>query len=137
VPSWLSVAPVLAQFHSNEALAQAAFKRFVWEGINSATVWQHLLRQQYLGDREFVARIEAQTKDHAKSEVPKQARPVRELEWYVQQHVTRNAAMAAAHASGGYTFAQLADFFGLHYATVSRLVKAEQANLATTNEQAS
>jgi putative transposase len=127
-PRWLHIQDILTSFHSNELLAKSAFKRFVWEGINSATVWQHLQRQQYLGDKTFVAKMQALAAGKDLSEVPKQARPVPPLEWFAQNTAGRNRAMAAAYASGGYTFAQIGDYFGLHYATVSRLVKTENAS---------
>ena len=37
------------------------------------------------------------------------------------------AAMAAAYATGDYTMQQIADCFGVHYATVSRAVKRKEA----------
>ena len=44
------------------------------------------------------------------------------LEKY-QAKYSRNEAIAAAYASGGYTLKEIGDHFGLHYATVSRLVR--------------
>jgi putative transposase len=125
-PSWLDTSSILGLFSTNELLAQTAFRRFVWEGINSATIWQHLQRQQFLGDQTFVERMASQLELPSQREVPKQARLVRPLAWYVENTASRNEAMVQAHASGGYTFAQLGDFFGLHYATVSRIVKKER-----------
>jgi transposase len=36
----------------------------------------------------------------------------------------RNEAIALAYLSGGHTMAAMAEHFGVHYTTVSRLVKA-------------
>ncbi|NEV63098.1 addiction module toxin RelE, partial [Thiorhodococcus minor] len=35
-------------------------------------------------------------------------------------------AIAAAYASGGYTLKQIGDHFGLHYARISRIVRAAE-----------
>jgi predicted DNA-binding protein YlxM (UPF0122 family) len=40
---------------------------------------------------------------------------------------SRQAAMAAAYASGDYTMQDIADHFGVHYAKVSRAVKHNRA----------
>ncbi|MEZ9927488.1 helix-turn-helix domain-containing protein [Vibrio breoganii] len=32
--------------------------------------------------------------------------------------------MTSAYASGGYTLQQIADYFGVHYSTASRMIKA-------------
>ena len=46
------------------------------------------------------------------------------LQAYEAQHPdNRNAAIQAAFAAGNYTMAQLAEQFGLHYSSISRIVK--------------
>ena len=40
----------------------------------------------------------------------------------------RNEAMATAYQSGAYTMAEIADYFGVHYMTVSRAVRSCEAN---------
>jgi predicted DNA-binding protein YlxM (UPF0122 family) len=37
--------------------------------------------------------------------------------------------MAAAYATGDYSMQEIADFFGVHYATVSRAVKFQEGNV--------
>ena len=37
----------------------------------------------------------------------------------------RNAAILAAYATGGYSYQQLADYFGLHFTTVGRIVRKD------------
>ena len=67
----------------------------------------------------------ATQQDHA-LEIPKaQRRPkAKPLASYAQAFPDRTVAMAAAHASGDYTLADIAAHFGVHYATVSRAVRA-------------
>jgi len=59
------------------------------------------------------------------SEIPTtQRRPVaRPLEDIVRSSPDRNAAIRAAHASGGYSMREIGDCFGLHYSRVSRIVR--------------
>jgi len=35
----------------------------------------------------------------------------------------RNAAIVAAHATGGYSYQQIADYFGVHFTTAGRIVR--------------
>ena len=35
----------------------------------------------------------------------------------------RNAAIVAAHATGGYSYRQIADYFGVHFTTAGRIVR--------------
>jgi predicted DNA-binding protein YlxM (UPF0122 family) len=50
------------------------------------------------------------------------------LGWYEAQHEQRDSGMVSAYRSGDYTMREIADWFGVHYATVSRaLKKAENA----------
>ena len=59
------------------------------------------------------------------SEIPaSQRRPVpKTLAYYEQGNTTRNSAIIEAYQSGGYTLKQIGDYFGLHYSTVSGIVR--------------
>ncbi|MDD5241665.1 MAG: hypothetical protein PHG47_08090 [Sulfuricella sp.] len=58
-------------------------------------------------------------------EIPRaQRRPLaKPLDYYQKKHHDAKAAMVAAYATGDYSMQAIADFFGVHYATVSRAVK--------------
>jgi len=43
------------------------------------------------------------------------------------EHAERDAAIVAAHASGGYSYKQIGDYFGVHFTTVGRIVRAAKA----------
>ncbi|NQY25756.1 MAG: helix-turn-helix domain-containing protein [Piscirickettsiaceae bacterium] len=45
------------------------------------------------------------------------------LNWYEDNAGSRNQAIINAYASGDYSMKQVADWFGVHYSTVSRVVK--------------
>jgi transposase len=42
------------------------------------------------------------------------------------RHRDRNEAMAAVFATGQYSLAQIAEHFGVHHSTVSRVVKSSE-----------
>ena len=50
------------------------------------------------------------------------------LDQYQQSFTDRNQAMAQAYKSGAYTMGQIADFFDVHYMTVSRAVRENEKN---------
>ena len=59
------------------------------------------------------------------SEIPSsQARPrPKALSEYKRFGKDRNTAIVQAYQSGGYTLKEIAEYFGLHYSTVSVIVK--------------
>lgn len=61
------------------------------------------------------------------SEVPRsQRRPLpKSLDHYAQMHQERDKAIRAACLSGGYTLKDLANYFDLHYSSVSRIINGK------------
>nr|WP_286196871.1 transposase [Thalassotalea sp. G20_0] len=127
-PDWLATDAMLRLFSDDRERACERFFAFVLAGVG-INIWLHLKQQIYLGDDRFVADqqqyIEKPVKGKALSEVPhKQMRkPARPLEFYRASFDSPAEAVCAAYASGGYTQKAIADFFGLHYSTVSKMVK--------------
>ncbi|NIR29557.1 MAG: addiction module toxin RelE [Gammaproteobacteria bacterium] len=123
-PAWLEVDWVLSQFGSSRAAALRAYVRFVDEGIG-ASPWQDLNRGVYLGDDDFISRCQTRCpKTWICSEIPlaqRRAIPL-PLTLYARRFPDRKQAMTAAFATGYYTLKQIAEFFGVHYSTVSRAV---------------
>ena len=81
--------------------------------------------QIYLGSDTFVKKMqdEADKKTCVHRDSPAQRRALaRALSDYARAH-ERDEAIALAHLSGQHTVATIADHFGVHYTTVSRLVK--------------
>jgi DNA-binding MarR family transcriptional regulator len=85
-----------------------------------------LRNQVYLGSEEFIEKIQMHIDtDQQLSEIPApQRRPVpRSLGYYKQYYRTRSVAIIEAYQSGGYTLKQIGDYFGLHYSTVSGIIR--------------
>lgn len=128
-PEWLHADWTLGQFGRQRKRAIAAYIDFVRAGMGLPSVWDDLRGQIYLGKEEFVKTMQQQVQFvNTISEIPRvqrraQAGPLS----YYSSFNDRNAGIAAAYQTGGYTMKAIADEFGVHYATVSRIVqKAEK-----------
>ncbi len=126
VRSWLNTEWLLAGFGKSKRKAIVRYKRFVAEGKNQPSPWGQLKNQVFLGDDEFVAELqELLDGEKELSEIPSSQRRRKPLtlEEYEAQSARRDDAIVSAYASGGYTQKQIGDYFGLHYARVSRIIK--------------
>ena len=63
--------------------------------------------------------------DKELSEIPSsQRRPMaKPLADYFKGRVSRNEGIIKAYASGGYSMKKIGDYVGLHYATISGIIK--------------
>ena len=120
-PDALAVADTLALFSSRVGAARRAYARFVAEGLNQLPPQEK--QQLYLGDDAFVTRM-AQKAISPSSEVPRSQRAPKTLDQYEQESDSRNDAIKSAYDSGVYTLKAIGEYFGLHYATVSRIARA-------------
>jgi len=128
-PDWLQVDFVLSQFGAQRARAVAKYIAFVHEGAGLPSVWGQLRGQVYLGSAAFVGKMQSLVdKKPSLTEIPRAQRRVltRALADFAGKH-PRNDAIALAYLSGQHTMAAIAEYFGVHYTTVSRLVKAYEA----------
>lgn len=125
-PGWFVRERILAQFDTQRDIAQRRYIQFVAEGMNQPGVWQNLRNQIYLGDAQFVQRMQDLI-DHPSQliEIPIAQRrpPAKPLSFYAASASDVKAAMQQAYATGGYSLKAIADYFGVHYSTVSRAVK--------------
>lgn len=132
-PGWLVTDWILGQFSSRRATAIARYVDFVRAGVGLPSIWSELTGQIFLGKQAFVDRMRAlglgQQDDASLKEIPRAQRrpPPLPLAHYAQRNASRNAAMVAAYGSGGYSMAQIARFFGVHYSTVSSSGAASKA----------
>ena len=124
--SWLAVDGVLAQFGKRRSLAQQRYAQFVAEGVNAESPWAKLKGQVFLGDEHFVERMQAHIqpdKDYIQIPLAQRRRLPPSLAEIERQTPERNAAIIAAYATGGYSYQQLADYFGIYFTTVGRIVR--------------
>lgn len=124
-PNWLEVHGLLSQFGSSREEARHRYRAFVDQGVGR-DIWQGLRQQIYLGDEAFVTHV--QTKSQIEGDrlsVPQAQRrpPPPSLAQIAEHSSDRNAAIAAAYATGAYTYREIAGCFGVHMATVGRIVR--------------
>lgn len=124
---WLNSDWLLSQFSKRRSLAIRKYRQFVLAGKKSQSPWSKVSNQVLLGDEDFVdTSIKALKSKSLDGEVPyskikprDQAKPMEE---YIGLAKTRNEAIALIYSSGGYSMKQIADYFDVHYSTVSRAV---------------
>ncbi len=124
VPGLLTVDWILRQFGATRREAQARYRAFVRAGVGNRP-WEQLRGQIYLGDDEFVKR-------HAQApaeltEVPRAQRlavrpPLEEI-----FRTGGSQSIALAYHEYGYRMKEMADFLGVHYATISRRLRQLEA----------
>jgi REP element-mobilizing transposase RayT len=126
VAPWLEVESLLAQFGKRRSLAHQRYAQFVSEGINGNSPWSNLKGQVYLGDDQFVERTQAHIQsgnDIVQIPLTQRRRTPPSLAEIESQSYDRKAAMIAAHATGDYSYQQIADYFGLYFTTVGKIVR--------------
>lgn len=125
-PLWLSIDPLLAAFGPSRRAAVVRFQSFVAAGVNAGSLDERVSRSIFLGDKVFVRNVQALAEDKEHDfDIPRIQRraPPPSLSRLAENHSDRDAAMIAAHATGEYSYAQIARFFGVHFTTVGRVVR--------------
>jgi hypothetical protein len=128
-PSWLEVHWILQQFSKQRKRAIERYIDFVREGIGLPALWGDLKNQIFLGSEEFVNKKQKQIKEKEfLSEVPhlQKRKLPKSLEYYAKKYSDQKIAITNAYLSGGYTLKEIGNYFGMHYSTISRIVKANE-----------
>ena len=129
-PEWLQTNWVLSQFGKKRKKTIKGYVNFVRVGVGLPSVWDSLRGQIYLGSETFVNKMLQHMKsDQNISEIPRaQRRPVAKPISYYSSFNDRNEGIATAYQTDDYTMKQIAEEFGLHYATVSRINRKAEKN---------
>jgi hypothetical protein len=130
-PNFLSTDWILSQFAKSRPKAQVQYRRFVRAGKKEASPWKALKGQCLLGGRELIEKLSPYLKPKAAiKEIRlvdrKVLRPdLAQLfsEANRANKSLRNRAMRAAHFEHGYRQKEIADHLGLHYTTVSNILR--------------
>jgi REP element-mobilizing transposase RayT len=118
----LAITPLLLQFAPSAAEGRLRYIEFVEAGLGAPPPSGESGSRAILGSKEFAARIAALA-PRADVEVPRADRPHRPLDHYARDASSRADAIKAAHADGSHTQCAIARHFGLHYTTVSRILR--------------
>ena len=126
-PGWLATDGLLAQFSRRRVDARRKYARFVVEGISAGSIWAELHQQIYLGDAKFVARMQRKGKllgDELSIPHAQRRPPTQSIAAIAAKHPERNEAIIAAYSTGAYSYREIAEHFGLHLATVGRIIRS-------------
>ncbi|MFA5779392.1 MAG: addiction module toxin RelE [Elusimicrobiota bacterium] len=131
-PDFLDCKLILQQFSEDLSVARKRYKEFVSDKIAGAKKpWDEVMGQIYLGDKIFINSISelVEGKMYAK-EIPKIQRNIispklEELFSDITKtdRKERNKKIIKAHMEYGYTQKEISNYLGLHYASLSRLIK--------------
>ena len=132
-PDYLETDWILSHFGKTRKTAQRHYREFVRAGEKNGRPWDHLRGQVYLGDDPFVMAMKNLVrKSETLEEIPRiqryAGRPeLREL-FQSRGRNERDGAIVAAHVRYGYTLSEIGRQLGIHYTTVSKIIKRGEGN---------
>jgi putative transposase len=129
IPDCLTADWILAHFGKKRKTAQKHYREFVRAGESKEKPWDHLRGQIYLGDDQFVLAMKSLVQESdTLTEVPRiqryADRPELKKLFRETGRDDRNRAIVAAHVRYGYTLSEIGRHLGIHYTTVSKIIKA-------------
>jgi REP element-mobilizing transposase RayT len=122
---------ILGQFAGRRRLAEKKYREFVQAGIGSKGIWKEVKGQSILGGEDFLEKMIDFVKGYRDiKEIPKRQRYVSRpgLSALFSSDVKNNRVKRRKKAIEaveryGYTQKEVADYLGIHYSVVSRLLK--------------
>ncbi len=126
-PDWLDTEWCFSSFAKNRKTAIERYRQFVSKGKNQPPPWEQLRNQIFLGDEQFIKSTQSKLKPNQElSGIPSARRRKipKPLDHYSSMYRVRNEAIIAAYRSGGYSMKAIGDHFGVHYSSVSKIIKA-------------
>lgn len=129
-PGFLTTDWLLGQFNKNRFLARRAYQKFVQSGIERDSLWTNLQGQGILGKEGFAEKIVNYIKGKDMlAEIPRIQRYIGRpnlAKLFGSERITekkgRSQGIVEAVEGCGYSQKEVADYLGLHYSTVSRLI---------------
>jgi putative transposase len=124
---------VLGQFSPSRVTAEKQYRQFVRWGVGKVPIWTAVKRQAILGEDEFVRKFGDYLKKHKDiAEIPKGQRyAVRPdldslfTDTILQSRKERDSKIREAVEEYGYTQREVADHLGLHFSSVSRIMREQ------------
>jgi len=119
---------ILSQFAKEQKKASREYQVFVLSGIKAESPLKAVKGQLFLGQENFIDKLKhlIQGKEKLK-EIPKKQRyvtrlPLNEL-FGPKDKKSKDQAMYEACLQYGYTLKEIAEYIGVHYTTVSKVIK--------------
>lgn len=129
-PKWLAADNLLAEFHNQRIEAMRLYQKFVNQGIGRPFSGK-ITQQTYLGNEAFVNDVQKhidtqQSNSIHITQLSKKA-PKKTIEEIISTVPERKEAMNAIYKTGHYTMFEIAQYYGVHYSTVSRAIRSFRA----------
>jgi putative transposase len=128
---------VLGQFGSERKMAEAAYRRFVRDGIGAGSIWNSMRAQSVLGEDEFIESLSDYVK--GRKQIPEISKSQRfmnkpSLEDIFRPQVLgdrrkRDKGIGRAVFEHGYTQREVADHLRIHFTSVSRILRTKEKML--------
>lgn len=120
-PDW-----ILSQFGPDIKSARISYQEFVLLGINKESPLKQVKGQIFLGSDYFLAKMEQFMEQKGQlTEIPRKqlyaTRP--SLEEIFQKDNTNDMKIYQANQKYGYTLKEIGQYLGLHYTTISKIIK--------------
>jgi hypothetical protein len=124
---------VLGQFSGTRGNAAKEYRHFVLEGVGKEPIWTDVKGQVILGENKFVDGLIGYLKKHKDvPEIPKGQRFLRRPDLdrlftraTLNSREARDRKMAEAVEEYGYTQRKVADYLGMHFSSVSRIIRGQ------------
>jgi hypothetical protein len=124
---------VLSQFGSKRKIAEAGYRRFVREGIGADSIWNSVRAQSVFGEGDFIESLRdyvgarKQIPEIAKSQRFMNRPPLRDIfrSEVLRDKRKRDKGIGEAVFEHGYTQREVADHLGIHFTSVSRMLRAK------------
>jgi putative transposase len=134
-PGFLTTDWILSQFSNEKSRAIASYKEFVQAGFGVEFPTEGLVANVILGSELFIKRVshhlDNETRKHIE-EIPRLQRQTLspELDEIIQRGMlsgkSRDELIYLVYYDHNYTMKEIGEYFGLHYASVSRIIKQQQ-----------
>lgn len=123
---WLNTTWIISAFGTKKNKARCQFIDFVSRGKGQPSIWNYLQNQIYLGDDIFIEDMQRQISVETNlDEIPRpqKRQSPKPIETYKDMMNSRNEAIISAYNSGGFSMTEIAAYFGIHYSSVSKIIK--------------
>jgi len=134
---FLTIDWVLSQFGSERRLAVGGYRRFVRDGIGSESIWDRVRGHGVFGEDDFIDSLVDYVK--GKRQIPEISKSQRFMNKPLLREIfgsevlrekrRRDKGIEEAVLEHGYTQREVADYLGLHFTSVSRILKAREGML--------
>ena len=129
---------VLGQFSTRKGQAEKKYREFVEAGKGEEAIWKKAKGGSILGGDEFIETLIGYIKGQRDiREIPKSQRYINRPELkeifsaeVVNKKSKRDEKIREAAERHGYSQKEVADYLGLHYSTISRLVNEDIKNIS-------